>query len=257
LSHSPPIPVLQFAAAGYAVVGEAGLTWLNPAFASLTSAVGESPEDAAARLLGPDGDGLATRLGCRVRVVTEAGYRLIELLPTPCEHHRPEPQRDALTGVLARAALDREIADRFARRDAEPFALAFVDLDRFKAVNDRHGHLAGDACLREVGARLAGAVRAGDTVGRFGGDEFVLLLAGVTEAGAFRPVAERLRARITEPITGPGWEATLGLTIGVAYSVDRHDTAEQMLRVADRAMYRGKKPSNAAPDDVADPARLG
>jgi diguanylate cyclase (GGDEF)-like protein len=144
---------------------------------------------------------------------------------------------DAKTGLLnaagwERAAL-REVAA--ARRTGRPVAVLLVDLDHFKGVNDRLGHLAGDAVLRRVGAALCTGVRASDTVGRFGGEEFVALLPGAGDSDALA-VAERLRARIRALPGEP-----LSVSIGVACAPTDGVELTTLLGAADRALYRAKR----------------
>jgi diguanylate cyclase (GGDEF)-like protein len=133
-------------------------------------------------------------------------------------------------------ALDRELEGR------RPFTLLFLDLDRFKAVNDRHGHLSGSRVLVEVGRVLRVCVRDEDVVVRYGGDEYVLLLPGV-ESSAGTKAAERIRRAVEGHrfLSREGARIAITASIGVA-SYPEHATGKApLLDLADRAMYRGKR----------------
>lgn len=150
---------------------------------------------------------------------------------------------DHLTGLATmRVAEDRlHVACTAARRSNEKVALLFVDLDGFKEINDRHGHAAGDAALQEVAARLRRSVRAEDTVARVGGDEFVVILAGLQEAHAAGQVAENICAVVAAPIRTEGFTASLGASIGIAVFPDHTGEPSRLRHLADLAMYRVKK----------------
>jgi len=127
------------------------------------------------------------------------------------------------------------------RRHPSPAMLVFIDLDRFKAVNDRYGHAVGDEVLRTTAQRLAGAMRSCDTVARLGGDEFVVLCTSVGDHGLEDVLAERLRSVVEQPITGDCWEAALGASIGTVTFDDGSVEAELLLARADEAMYASKR----------------
>jgi diguanylate cyclase (GGDEF)-like protein len=137
---------------------------------------------------------------------------------------------DHLTGLATmRVAEDRlHVACTAARRANEKVALLFVDLDGFKEINDRHGHEAGDAALREVAGRLRRSVRAEDTVARVGGDEFVLILAGLQDAWAAGKVAETICGVVAAPIRAADFTATLGASIGIAVFPDHTGDVSRM-----------------------------
>jgi diguanylate cyclase (GGDEF)-like protein len=141
---------------------------------------------------------------------------------------------DPLTGLANRAAIDARLADATARD-----ALLFLDLDGFKEVNDELGHAAGDSVLLAVASRLRGCVAETDLVGRFGGDEFVVLLSGVHDEAQATAVAERLLAALREPIAVHGRSVDVGASIGIALP-GRAADSEQLLRRADRALYAAK-----------------
>ena len=147
---------------------------------------------------------------------------------------------DDLTGLANRRhggrQLEREIA--LCVRHGRLLALVRVDVDHFKAINDSYGHQAGDEVLVEVARRLAGAVRGGDELARWGGDEFVAILPDTDKAGALR-AAERLRAAVSEtPIAAAGHELTVTVSVGWAHWAG--DTPDDLLARADRALYRAK-----------------
>ncbi len=156
---------------------------------------------------------------------------------------RAEGGCDPLTGLPDRRQLERRLAaalEAAARWPERAFALLFVDLDGFKAVNDRFGHLAGDGVLREIVGRLARCVRGGDLVARFGGDEFAVLLDGVGDPAGAVCVAERIRAQLQSPAVLEGAEVAITASIGIALSRRGYTSPDQMLHDADRAMYRAK-----------------
>ena len=151
---------------------------------------------------------------------------------------------DALTGLPNRRSFEARAAAALARarRDGQRVALLFLDLDRFKAVNDEHGHGAGDAVLKAFAQRLLGTLRESDTVARLAGDEFVVLLEGITgDAGhAIGRVAAKILAAARLPVeTGVGTVVT-GASIGVAVG-SGHASLERLLHEADTALYRAKQ----------------
>ncbi len=134
-----------------------------------------------------------------------------------------------------RTLLEQEVARAF--RFKHPLSLIFLDLDGFKQVNDTRGHLVGSALLKQVGQLLRGAVRQVDSVFRYGGDEFAVLLLETDEAGA-RAIAERIRDRFREATFLEG--TRLSASLGVATFPDHAATAQELLCAADSAMYRVK-----------------
>ncbi len=150
---------------------------------------------------------------------------------------------DTLTELPNRfLSLDRlDHAIREAQRSGECVSLLFLDLDDFKKINDSLGHEVGDRVLVETASRLRRAVRSGDTVGRLGGDEFIVLLGGLASPGDALPVVENLMQRLREPYRIDGRELVMGASIGIAsYPLDGEDVSE-LLRKADSAMYHAKK----------------
>jgi diguanylate cyclase (GGDEF)-like protein/PAS domain S-box-containing protein len=150
---------------------------------------------------------------------------------------------DPLTGLPNRILFfDRlDQAIRRMRRGPAPLAILFLDFDGFKEVNNRFGHEGGDAALRRAAARVAGALRVEDTVGRFGGDEFVILTEHVAGPDAAKRLAERILGELVEPIPVGGEQLELSASIGVCISSGPDQTREELLRAADAAMYRAKQ----------------
>lgn len=155
------------------------------------------------------------------------------------EEIRRRGLHDPLTELPNRTLLLERLAEA-AARDAGPIALLFCDLDHFKDVNDSLGHRAGDDVLRQVADRLRAAVRPGDVVGRFGGDEFVVLCEQVDDEAGARLIAERLAAAFARPFRAGGDDHMLGVSIGIALT-DRAEDGDALLRDADTAMYRAKE----------------
>jgi two-component system cell cycle response regulator len=150
---------------------------------------------------------------------------------------------DALTGLLNRRGLDARAAEAvaLAQRHGRPLACLMLDLDHFKRVNDTHGHAAGDAVLQETAARLIGVSRVSDVVGRYGGEEFTLLLPE-TELDGAAATGEKVREGIAQrPFAVENSEIEVRVSVGVA--VWNHDmtAAHDLFAAADRALYRAKK----------------
>jgi len=128
-----------------------------------------------------------------------------------------------------------------AQRHAWRLAVLFLDLDGFKLINDTHGHEAGDRVLQAVAARLSAATRAGDSVARRGGDEFLVLLLEVRDDASAVAFAAKLRSQLVEPMLIDGTELTVGVSIGLAVYPEDATTAAALLKCADSAMYAAKK----------------
>jgi diguanylate cyclase (GGDEF)-like protein len=121
----------------------------------------------------------------------------------------------------------------------------FVDLDRFKMVNDRLGHEVGDRLLQAVAHRMGSALRGSDTLARFGGDEFTVLCDEVVDEAHALEVADRMRSAMTEPFTVTGGDTLVSFSVGIAVSSDGHESGSTLLRRADIAMYRAKQRGSA------------
>lgn len=156
---------------------------------------------------------------------------------------RQEADLDALTEVLSRRSLLAEGARLFGHNSgsAAKLAVLFLDLDRFKPINDLHGHAVGDQCLAASAKAAASALREGDLLGRYGGEEFVAILPGASLAQAAE-VAERLRERVAQTRLPEVLGAhRMGVTIGIAARTPDDATFDAILSRADRAMYAGKR----------------
>ena len=152
-------------------------------------------------------------------------------------------QLDSLTGVLNRRSLLERLDAACQRAQARglPISLLFIDLDHFKAINDSHGHLAGDACLRAIVAPIQSELRQSDVIGRYGGEEFIVILSSA-DAAAAQAIADRIRARVAElRVEGFGDTIRLTCSIGVAAS-DLHGVwGEALVAHADAAVYAAKR----------------
>ena len=154
------------------------------------------------------------------------------------ERYAREARTDALTGLANRRGFEAS-AEGFLRdagAGGRGFGLIVLDLDRFKAINDLHGHATGDAVLRELAVRLRRVVRPDDVVARVGGDEFAILVAEV-EGGALPCLAQRLVLAARQPVSTPAGDLSIGISIGVARSVAGDGAISDLAARADRALY--------------------
>jgi diguanylate cyclase (GGDEF)-like protein/PAS domain S-box-containing protein len=151
-------------------------------------------------------------------------------------------QHDALTGLPNRIALIDRIDQALTRSKLSGYSLAvlFVDLDRFKLINDSLGHAVGDVLLEQVAARFRTALRPGDVVGRFGGDEFVVVCESITGEHVAVAVADRLREALEEPFEVAGRKLVVTASIGIARTTGDETGPDALIRDADVAMYRAK-----------------
>ena len=213
--------------------------------------MGEPPvdEDAVARGLLAGADDFITdpsrlvELRARVRVqLRNKRYRdALVRVRSERDHLRRDASTDPLTGTLNRRSLERVIHEAF--DSGQRFAVLFVDVDHFKAVNDEFGHDIGDQVLRVVAEWLKAGIRPGDHCGRYGGEEFLLIVAGAGRESA-RLVAERHRQAIealTAEHTGGPERVTISIGVSVFDPRRADQTAESMLRDADAALYEAKR----------------
>ena len=156
---------------------------------------------------------------------------------------RRSAELDSLTGTLNRRSIDQRLATSFAQAwDAQsPVAVLFVDMDHFKQINDTYGHASGDECLRALSDTMRHGLRPGDILGRYGGEEFLVLLPGRDLAGAL-PVAERIRAAIErQPLSCHGHAVAMTVSVGVAARRPHERNADEAVARADRALYAAKR----------------
>ena len=185
--------------------------------------------ETSARVVQGTGDGAVREVQTSTRDVTErveAEQRLARLALA-----------DPLTGLANRAALIQRLEDLL--HGGQRVALLFLDLDRFKVINDSLGHSAGDELLRVVAVRLVGACRDGDVVARLGGDEFVVVAPGLDEQSAV-VLAERVQTVLAVPVGLAGHELVVSASVGIVASSEEDDDAELLLRDADVSMYKAK-----------------
>jgi diguanylate cyclase (GGDEF)-like protein len=181
-----------------------------------------------------------------LKVRLRAGSRIVELqqqLVEAREELREQATKDFLTHIWNRSAildlLQRELMR--AQRESKPVGVVLADLDRFKSINDTFGHLAGDAVLREFARRMMGCMRPYDAIGRYGGEEFLIVLPGCDESGAAKQ-AERMRSALAQEPISIG-DKTYTATSSFGATVWRPGippNPELLIRVADDALYRAK-----------------
>ena len=149
---------------------------------------------------------------------------------------------DVLTGLLNRLSLQGRLEQALAvaRRDGSRIALLFIDLDRFKVINDTLGHHIGDKLLIEVAARLRDSVRDSDVVARLGGDEFVIMLSGMESSGSAAVIAEKLVRNIGDPYRIEGYDLYTTPSIGIAIFPNDGEDGDILMKNADAAMYHAK-----------------
>lgn len=151
---------------------------------------------------------------------------------------------DPVTGLPNRTLFSEQLRHNVSLVESLPdsfFALLFLDLDKFKQVNDQFGHLAGDQLLVEVGRRLSGSIRTSDTVARLGGDEFVIILNGIKDKDTVIELTQRFISDIEKPFKIDGHEMSISVSIGVCFYPGSASTQEDLLRHADEAMYAAKR----------------
>jgi diguanylate cyclase (GGDEF)-like protein len=160
--------------------------------------------------------------------------------PSSAAPNRSPVQRDALTGLANRDALKARLSRAHREGGAEQLSLLFIDLDGFKQINDTWGHAGGDRVLRIVAQRLSDCVRPGDLVVRYGGDEFLVVVEGVTRRRDLERLLRRVARAVERPIVVEGHPATLTASIGIAQRKRGKESIDALIAEADRAMYRAK-----------------
>jgi diguanylate cyclase (GGDEF)-like protein len=164
------------------------------------------------------------------------------------ERLQHDATHDALTGLANRSLFLRKLAAAIHRTRTRPgykVSVLFIDLDRFKNVNDSLGHLAGDQLLIAIAERLRACLRPSDMVARLGGDEFVILVEGLFDDSEIIAIAERVQEKFAIAFNLKGHEIYSSASIGILNASDKHVTAEDMMRDADTAMYQAKRAGKA------------
>ena len=181
-----------------------------------------------------------------LRVRLRAGRRILELqeqLLQAREALREQATHDSLTGLLNRGTILETLREELARgmREKHPVAVLLADLDRFKQINDTYGHVAGDEVLREASRRMKEAVRCYDSAGRYGGEEFLIVMPGSSGPSAYAQ-ADRVRKAVgSEPYMAGGQRITVTCSIGVSCrAMARPHDADALVREADLALYNAK-----------------
>ncbi|MBN9290805.1 MAG: EAL domain-containing protein [Hyphomicrobium denitrificans] len=171
-------------------------------------------------------------------------YLGLGALAVSCEA-REETERvamtDGLTGIANRRAFMARLNALNNRAGAKSFSIFYIDLDRFKSVNDALGHAVGDALLKSVSARITGLVREGDLVARLGGDEFAIVAQDIRERAFASSLAERLVVSLSEPYDLEGQKVQIGACVGVALACESGVGGEMLLKQADLAMFAAKE----------------
>ena len=231
-------------------VGKSLLDWVVPlqrarvgaAFADALNTPGTSNFDAT--LVHRDGERSVPLELCVVNLLDDPvveGLVITAYDVTPLREAQASLQHmathDALTGLANRTLLLERAEDAVVRaRDGVPVTVFFIDLDRFKPINDLRGHEAGDQLLQEFGTRLRALARGDDVVARIGGDEFVIVAEGIERLGDAQAVARRIETVLAEPVTLGAGPAQVFASVGFARS-DADSTAESLIAEADSAMY--------------------
>ena len=216
----------------------------QPPYLILLTALGEKDHMMTAFSAGADDFVNKPYDPAELRARVEVGRRLVDLNAELIETQlRLEVQAltDALTGLSNRRAIVEALEDELQRsgRGGTPMAVGMIDIDHFKRVNDEHGHAAGDAVLRELARRLLSTLRPYDSVGRFGGEEFLVVVPGVSRSELGR-LLERLRMVVSEtPFAVGGRELSVTVSLGGAEH-HAHESMDALIARADDALYVAK-----------------
>ena len=189
------------------------------------------------------GVGLSVLLALLAWLLANGRERALRLAESMTEELRHMAQHDPLTDLPNRGLFNDRLAHELAlaKRVQGRFAMVFLDLDYFKPINDNYGHHMGDELLLQFARRLQNCVRAADTVGRIGGDEFVVLISQVNDAEHLQALAEKLHQTMRSPFTVDGHELSISCSLGVAVYPDHGTDAAALTKSADQAMYRAKE----------------
>ena len=179
----------------------------------------------------------------RVRERTQALEREVSKTQTTAHEIQRLAITDALTGLLNRRALEELLANKFQRaiEQNKTFALIFMDLDKFKQINDTMGHLQGDIVLKEAALRLKGIVRTSDTIARWGGDEFVVIAEEINTIDKAQVLGEKLIQALKMPILKTEQPSYIGSSLGVAFFPQDAKTIDSLISCADQAAYEAKR----------------
>jgi len=247
LAEALAIPTLV-AFTGLLMAGGGYVVWDLASAVSRTASLVATAQPAG-EMSGPRHDEIGTLMVAFNRMMGTIEQQADEInqFPKRLEQLTRQAFRDALTGLPNRALFMDRLTHGLtrARRRHEHVAVLFLDLDRFKVINDTLGHTVGDQLLVEVSNRLGSSLRPGDTVARLGGDEFGLLLEDVADAETAELVALRIEAELAKPLIFEGREVFVTSSIGIALSSERLGTPEEVLRDADLAMYHAKAKGKA------------
>ena len=196
----------------------------------------------AASSIAVAGVGLSLSMALLAWFMVTGRARALQLAANMTEELRHMAQHDLLTDLPNRALFSDRVEQELAhaKRNNGRFAVFFLDLDSFKPINDTYGHSVGDQVLQQVARRLQDVIRASDTVGRIGGDEFVVLMPELATADAARGLAEKIRQAVRQPLSVDGRELNISCSIGIALYPDDGSDQITLTKHADDAMYRAK-----------------
>lgn len=188
------------------------------------------------------GAGLSLLMALLAWFMINGRARALLLAAEMTEELRHMAQHDSLTGLPNRALFSDRVASQiaYAKRHGGRFAMIFLDLDKFKPVNDNYGHGVGDLLLQQVAKRLLDSIRGSDTVGRIGGDEFVLLIGELAGPDDALALAEKIRQEVRQPYRVDGHELIVSCCLGIAIYPDDGADEITLAKRADAAMYRAK-----------------
>lgn len=169
--------------------------------------------------------------------------RMLDLLRTSEQHHRHLAHHDPLTGIANRVLFSDRVSQaiRLATREKHHIALMLIDLNDFKVINDQYGHTIGDQLLCAISKRLESIVRSSDTLCRYGGDEFVVLLQSLTDQHEATIVEQKLYSAMQEPFTIDSYHIKSGCSIGIAYFPEDGIDETTLVNIADQRMYESKR----------------